>query len=219
MSAQESTCSRYREEDRREPYVAYEQCFTVSQLHFYLSTPIGEPSAYVDMIHRIQTASQNDTIYIHLNCPGGQLNTGVQIINALQNSPAKVVTILESTAHSLGTLIFLAGDEMVVHDHCMMMFHNFRGGVVGKGQEIAAELDATIKWFSSLAKEIYIPFLSEDEFDRIIRGEDLWMQSSEIRERLEHMFAVMEQQEQEAQEQAERQTEKKPGRKAKVAKQ
>jgi ATP-dependent protease ClpP protease subunit len=139
----------------------------------------------------MQTAGPGDTIYLHLNNSGGQLNTGVQIINAMQNSQARVVTILESLAHSLATLIFLAGDEMVVHDHCMMMFHNFRGGFGGKGQEVAAEIEATITWFVTLAQDMYIPFLSQDEFNRIIRGEDLWMQSPEIRERLEHMFKVL----------------------------
>jgi ATP-dependent protease ClpP protease subunit len=142
------------------------------------------------MIHKISAATSADTIFVHLNTPGGQLDTGVQLINAMQNSPAKVVTILESLAYSLGTLIFLAGDEMIVNDHCLIMFHNFKGGVIGKGNELTSQLEATIKWFSALAKKIYIPFLTEDEFARITRGEDLWMQSAEIRKRLDRMIKV-----------------------------
>lgn len=173
---------------KRRPYYTYVQRFEIQQTHFYLSDGIGDPGLYVDMIHRINTANPNDVIYIHLNTSGGNLNTGVQLINAMQNSQAKIVTVLDATAYSLGTLIFLSGDEMIVHDHCLIMFHNFRGGVIGKGQELAAELDATIKWFAALAKKIYVPFLSEDEFDRIIRGEDIWMRSPEIRTRLEKMI-------------------------------
>lgn len=173
---------------KKKHYHFYEQTFTAQQLHFYLSSEIVEADQYVDMIHKMQTASSGDVIFLHLNLNGGQLDTGVQIINAMQTSQAKVVTVLESLAHSLGTLIFLAGDEMVVHDHCMMMFHNFRSGLVGKGQELAAELDATIKWFTLLAKKFYIPFLSPEEFDRLLRGEDLWMQAPEIRKRLERVI-------------------------------
>jgi ATP-dependent Clp protease protease subunit len=146
------------------------------------------------MIYRISAASAADTIFIHLNTPGGQLDTGVQIINAMQNSQGKIVTILEGMAYSLGTLIFLAGDEMVVNDHCMMMFHNFNSGLIGKGNELTSQLDATVKWFAALAKNIYIPFLSEPEFERIVRGEDLWMHSQEIRTRLENMVKSMQQQ-------------------------
>jgi ATP-dependent protease ClpP protease subunit len=173
-------------------YKSFEQTFTAHQIHFYITDDIGEPSDYVEMIHRILTASQNDVIFIHLNTAGGRLDTGIQIINAMQNSQAKIITVLESMAHSLGTLIFLAGDEMVVHDHCMMMFHNYRGGVIGKGHEQAAEINATTKWYTSIAKKIYIPFMTEEEVDRIMKGEDIWMHSPEIRRRLDKMIRDME---------------------------
>jgi ATP-dependent protease ClpP protease subunit len=74
----------------------------------------------------------------------------------------------------------------------MMMIHNFKGGLQGKGQELVAQLDATVKWFAAVSKKIYVPFLSEDEFERIIRGEDLWMQSPEIRKRLDKMMKILE---------------------------
>lgn len=175
----------------KKPYKMYTHASSQQHVHFYLSKGIGEPDQYVDMVYRIASAGPNDVIYIHLNTPGGQIDTGVQIINAMRNSQAKVVTILESTAYSLGTLIFLAGDELVVHDNCMMMFHNFNGGLIGKGNELVSELEATVKWFEALAKDIYIPFLTEEEFDQIVRGEDMWIQTPEIKARLERMMKVL----------------------------
>jgi ATP-dependent Clp protease protease subunit len=176
----------------KKPYQHYEHTFTSQHVHFYLSEDVGDPSEYTDMIHRINVASENDTVFIHLNTPGGRLDTGVQIINAMQNTDATVVTILEAEAFSLGTLIFLAGDELVVNDHCMIMFHNFKGGVSGKGHEQLAQLGATVKWFTAIAREIYIPFLTEDEFNGIIEGKDLWMHSAEIRERIQKMMDAYE---------------------------
>lgn len=179
---------------QKKPYRQFEQTFTCQHIHFYLSEAIADPSSYTDMIYRISCAGPADLVFIHLNTPGGQLDTGVQIINAMQNSQAKIITVLEGMAHSLGTMIFLAGDEMVVNDNCLMMFHNFNGGLIGKGNEMTSQLDATVKWFASLAKTIYLPFLSEVEFERIARGEDLWMQSPEIRTRLENMVKVLQEQ-------------------------
>lgn len=170
---------------------AYEITYCAQHTHFYLSTDIGEPHEYTDMIHRILIAAPTDTIFIHLNTPGGHLDTGVQIVNAMQNSQAKIITVLESMAFSLGTLIFLAGDEMIVNDHCMIMFHNFRGGIQGKGNELTSQLEATKKWFSVFAKKVYVPFLTEEEFDHILRGEDLWMHSPEIRKRLDRMIRAL----------------------------
>jgi len=180
-------------EIEKKPYKMYEQAQIAQHIHFYLSKEVGEPDAYTDMIYRITVAAPQDTVYIHLNSPGGQIDTGVQIINAMQNSQAKVVTILESTAYSLATLIFLSGDEMIVNDNCMMMFHNFNGGLVGKGNELVSELEATVKWFTSLAQDIYVPFLTVEEFAQITRGEDRWMQTPEIKVRLENMMQILSQ--------------------------
>lgn len=179
--------------NKHKPYTQYEYTYNVIETHFYISEEIEDPNLYIDMIHCFNIASTNDVIYLHLNTSGGRLDTGVQIINAMNNSQAKVVTILECMAYSLGTLIFLSGHELVVNDNCVMMLHNFRGGVFGKGNELTSQLDATIKWFNMLAKEIYIPFITEDEFNRIVKGEDLWMQSSEIRKRLDNVNKVKKQ--------------------------
>lgn len=176
--------SKEPNEKQPQPYAWYEASQTNRALHFYISEEIKEPKLYMDMIHRIKTASPGDIVYINLNTPGGRLDTGVQLMNAMASTPAKVVTVLESTAHSLGTLIFLSGDEYIIHENCLMMFHNYSGGTYGKGNEQTAQLDATVKWFNKLMKRICSPFLSEDELLRIIRGEDLWLDSDDIRKRL-----------------------------------
>ncbi len=176
-----------RDEEEVKPYTHYEQTISRRVQHYYLSCPIEKPDHYVDMIHKIQTAGSDEMIFIHLNTPGGHLDTGVQIINAMQSSSSHITVSIEGNCHSLGTLIFLAADEFIVHDNCLMMIHNFSGGVFGKGNEQQSQLEAQIKWFNALSKKLYVPFLSSSEFDRIVRGEDIWLQSDEIRHRLEKM--------------------------------
>ncbi len=173
--------------DDDKPYHHFDQTVSRRIQHYYLSGPIEEPHRYVDMVQKIQCASAEEIIYIHLNTPGGQLDTGVQIINAMQSSQAHIIVSIEANCHSLGTLIFLAADEFIVHDNCLMMIHNFSGGTFGKGNEQQSQLEAQIKWFNSLARKLYVPFLSDDEFGKIVKGEDLWLQSDEIRKRLEKM--------------------------------
>lgn len=174
-----------KEDDK--PYHHFDQTVSRRIQHYYLSGPIEEPHRYVDMVQKIQCATAEEIIYIHLNTPGGQLDTGVQIINAMQSSNAHIIVSIEANCHSLGTLIFLAADEFIVHDNCLMMIHNFSGGVFGKGNEQQSQLAAQIKWFNALASNLYVPFLSKAEFDRVVKGEDIWLQSDEIRERLQKM--------------------------------
>lgn len=160
--------------------------------HFYISEAVDEPSKYIDMIHRIKTAGPNDAIYIYLNTPGGRIDTGIQIINAMQSSQAHVVAVLEGEVCSLGTLIFLSADEFIVHDHCMFMIHNYSGGTYGKGHEQVAQLEATTREWGKFAHSIYVPFLSEAELDRVIKGDDLWMGSDEVRTRIQKMIKIWE---------------------------
>jgi ATP-dependent protease ClpP protease subunit len=175
----------------KKPYHHFESAISSTQIHFYLSQEIGQPYDYIDMMHRITTASPYDVIYIHLNTTGGRLDTGIQMINAMRNSPAKIITCLECNAFSLGTLIFLSGDEMIVNDNCMLMFHDYNGGTGGKGNEQVLQLAATNKWFTSLLKSVYVPFLTDDEVDRILRGEDIWMTSPEVKKRLNRMIKTL----------------------------
>lgn len=164
---------------------------TGGKIHqFYISEEIGSAENYVQMIHCIRNASENDTVVLYLNTPGGSLYTGVQIINAIKTSPAKVVAAIDGLVASLGTLIFLAADEYMVHDNCMFMIHNYSGFTFGKGNEQAAQLAATMNWFNKLAADLYIPFLTEQELVNVVNGQDIWLDSDSVKERLVHMVKM-----------------------------
>ncbi len=180
------------EEKERKPYNYFEQAVQSKIHHFYISEGIGSPDKYVDMIHKIRMAGPEETVCIHLNSPGGSIDTGVQLINAMRSSQANIIASVESEACSLATMIFLAADEMVIHDDCIMMFHNFSAGAYGKGHELKANVKGVSDWIESFMRRLYVPFFTEKEFDRLLKGEDFWMQSEEIRERLVKMVAAME---------------------------
>lgn len=72
------------------------------------------------------------------------------------------------------------------------MFHNFSAGAYGKGHELKANVKGVSDWIESFMRRLYVPFFTEKEFDRLLKGEDFWMQSEEIRERLVKMVAAME---------------------------
>lgn len=174
------------------PYATFESIRTQRITTFYLNETIGKPGDYTEMIHKIRVAGPADIVYIHLNTPGGRLDTGIQLINAMKDSPARIVAVLDSKAYSLGTLIFLAADEFIVHENCMFMIHNYSSATVGKGNEQKAEMQATEKWFEKLAKKYYFPFLSMPEIEAVLNGRDIWMDSDEIRKRLKNMVRIQE---------------------------
>lgn len=173
------------EREDQKAFVFYESPLAGKVYHFYLSESIGAAKDYVEMIQRIKSAGPHDVIYIYLNTPGGYINTGIQIISAMRISGAHIITVIEGEVSSLGTLIFLHGDEMIVHDHCLFMVHNHSSGQYGKGHEYLASAQATSKWFEELARDTYSGFMSELEINQMLDGKDFWMTSSEVRERLQ----------------------------------
>ncbi len=172
-------------------YEYFEQAVVKKVQHYYLTGQITEPSNYVQMVHSIMTAPVTDTVIIHLNTIGGCLATGLQMVNAMKFSEAHIICSLEGEAFSLGSMIFLAGDEFLIHDNSRMMIHHFTGGTFGKGNEQVSQLESDIKWFKNMAQDYYIPFISEDELNDILKGGDLWLQTSDIRKRLTKMVKTI----------------------------
>ncbi len=164
--------------------IRYERQSPIRQISYYLCGEILEPQYYTEMFYTLRTATDTDLIYLHLNSSGGDFGTGLQIINNIAASSARVITVLEARAYSMAALIFLSGDDLVVHDNCQLMFHTYSGYLAGKGNEQQAEAAAVGNWFEKAMARICIPFLSAQEIGRILKGSDLWMDSDEISHRL-----------------------------------
>ncbi len=171
-------------------YEYFEQQVIRKVHHFYLTGFIGEAIQYTKMVHTIQQAGPDDAVHIHLNTEGGYLSTGIQIINAMKYSPAEIICSIEGEAHSLGSMIFLAADQFLVHDNSQMLIHNYTGGVYGKGKESVDELASTIKWFASLAQKYYVPFITDLELSNILNDKDMWLQDDDIRKRILKMLKI-----------------------------
>ena len=177
------------EPDELEPFVfqgltRFERQTQIRQISYYLSGSIQQSCYYTELFHTLRTASDVDLIYLHLNTSGGDFDTGLQIINNMQASNAHVITVLEARAYSMGAFIFLAGDELLVHDNCQLLFQIYSGVFTGMGNEQQAESLALSNWFEKFMTRTCQPFLSTTEIKSILKGSALWMDSDEIQRRL-----------------------------------
>ncbi len=175
------------DDDEPEPFgglVRYERHVPIHQVSYYLCGEILAPQHYTELFYTLRSASETDLIYLHINSPGGDFNTGLQIINNMLASDAHVLTVLEARAYSMAAFIFLSGDELVVHDNCQLMFHTYSSSFAGKGSEQMAEVHALDNWFEKVMTRRCTPFLSATDISHILQGSDLWMDSDEIRRRL-----------------------------------
>lgn len=63
-------------------------------------------------------------LIVHIISPGGAVDTGEEIYNALKNTGKKITTHIEGTCASIATLIAGAGDSIIMNKGARFMIHN-----------------------------------------------------------------------------------------------
>lgn len=152
--------------------------------HIRIGSEIGLPKEYTELINALRRAKEDDEIHIYLNSPGGYLCSTVEIVNAMRLCKAVVITHACGTVASAATLIFLAGHGQVIHEGISFMCHYYSTGIGGKGQEVESYAKWSKKSNQKIMWRFYEGFLKKDEFKRMCKGEDFWMDAEEVARRL-----------------------------------
>lgn len=83
-------------------------------------------------------------ILLRINSPGGDVNEGIAIRNALLEHPAEVETHVDSAAYSTASWVAMAGDRVIMAPHATMMIHkawDITGGDADAHRKSAEMLD------------------------------------------------------------------------------
>ena len=154
---------------------------------FYLTGEIDDPSSYTDWFQLIRSASPDDSIKIYINSRGGSAATAIQFLRAMEESEALVHVVVEGECMSAATFIFLSADRISISDHSSFMFHNYSGGVMGKGGEIYDAAAHGKAWSEKFLRTVYKNFLSESELKDIFSSKDIYMDKDEVLKRIDNM--------------------------------
>lgn len=171
-------------EDKDNSIKTFKQMIPITIHHFYITDEVGEPDKYLELINILKTAEQHDTIFIYLNTPGGFLKTAIQIMSAMKQSNATVITSMEGEVCSAGTMIFLAGDKYIINPNSTFMIHNYSAWFGGKGNEIASRANYYNEYAKELMNDVYKDFLTEQEISDVLEGKDIWLSSKSVIARL-----------------------------------
>ena len=153
---------------------------------------IGTSDEHLDEVEAIRGASPDDLLLLYFtDCPGGVMGTGQSIINALMETPAHTVAILEGHNCSLATMVPLICREIVVTPYTSMMLHSVSGG--SHGTMVNQERQAMFfsKMYSDFIEDVYSNFLSPSELDDLKKGLEIYLNSEEIEERLQRRAELM----------------------------
>lgn len=156
---------------------------------FYINGPIEEPSDYDEMLQILNTASETDAIYLHINTPGGNFAAACQICDAIMQSKAgAIIACAEGEVCSAGTMIFLACSGWHVSPFATFMFHTSSGYHGGKMPDGLKQAKAHEEHLNRVAGLLYTPFFDDDEVHDIINNnQDVWLTPEEVTVRLQAM--------------------------------
>lgn len=185
-------------------------CRPISHIHeFYISGPIGSPEHYAAMFAEIRMAPEQDTVYLHINSPGGNAFTCIQFLRVLFETRATTVASIEGMCMSGATMIFLACEHHEITNFSVFMIHNFSTGNMGKGHEIYDNAVYTKNWSEELLNKMYHEFLTTEEIKQVLDGKDLYLHGEDVNRRINKRNAKFKQERKKAQEQAKAVTSKK----------
>ena len=128
-------------------------------------------------------AGDTDRLELRINSNGGMVNEGAQFYSIIKNKfNGRTTTILDNKGYSMGALTFCMGDERIVTERADLMFHDYAGGVIGKGGEIEARNTHTQVFIRKFFKELILDqgFLTKKEYKNMLIGQDYWMGVEEL---------------------------------------
>lgn len=146
---------------------------------------IGEVDDYFDIIDALNDATTEDEFIIRIDSGGGLLGTADIIINAIENTQARVHGHIEKGCGSAATLVFLACHSYSMTPRAEFFVHTASCGTVGKEHENYASMMFTRKRIHRVIRDAYTGLLTDSEIDNVLNGQDYYFDADELGERLE----------------------------------
>jgi ATP-dependent protease ClpP protease subunit len=138
------------------------------------------------VFNELREAKEYDYLEIMINSGGGFVHEGMQFYNIMQEKfNGRTVAYLDNYGYSMGAMLFSMSDKRIIYPYSDFMYHNYSGGAFGKGGELKARVDHNHERLNEFFHTMIVGkgFLSEDEYQQMLVGQDFWMGAKELCQR------------------------------------
>jgi len=147
--------------------------------------PIFEIDDYCQLLHVLSSATEKDEVVIKLASPGGSIEIGIMICNAIFNSKAQVLTQVTGIAASIAAVIWCCGKKRSISPTATLMFHMPSGFAGGKTADMEEQAGFFQNYFKDLLKKITANILTEEEYIDMVNGRrDIFISYADLKARL-----------------------------------
>ena len=109
-------------------------------------------------------------IRVHIMSEGGDIFSGLNMMNVLEESRVKVVTIAQGACCSAATFVLLGGSERHMGRNAYLLIHQISTEFWGNFQELKNEMKSTDK-FMAMIKKMYLSKtkIPDKKFKRLMK--------------------------------------------------
>lgn len=126
----------------------------------------------------------NKNLTIRVHCGGGSVFEGLAIYDLIRSSDNHVKVYIEGMAASMGGVIALAGDEIVINENAFFMVHSVSGGTWGNKQDLLNYIE-TMESCEDRLRKIFAErtnATTETIEEWLTSGRDFWLTSDVCKE-------------------------------------
>lgn len=135
-----------------------------------------EGSELDTILDRLSNATINDYLIVNISSPGGYVYELDKLTNIMESCfYGRITTRILSHAYSCGALIFLKGDERIVHENSRIMFHEVSKGYWGKQSDIINQHKFDTRYYKQFLTNELSPFFTRNEIKSILSGKEYWI--------------------------------------------
>lgn len=126
----------------------------------------------------------NKELTVRMHCGGGSVFEGLAIYDLLRASESTNTIIIEGMAASMGFVIALAGDVILINENAFGMAHAVKGGVYGTEQDMLNYVDLMVNCKERLRGIFKERTTADDETinEWLESGKDFWLSSERCKE-------------------------------------
>ncbi len=152
---------------------------------FNLSTEVTDKSVS-GLLSLLRTAREEDDITIYINSPGGSVEAGMPVLEAMQESKANhIEAVVTGMAASMAEGIALESDHVTMKPNTKLMFHyGDVGGVVLKESDMHSKDEMLANYMTLMDGMMHTQegqIITKEGWDIIHNGGMYWVSASEFK--------------------------------------
>jgi ATP-dependent protease ClpP protease subunit len=153
------------------------------QFRLYIDSFSENKNGLHKIYHELSKADADDEICLEISSNGGLVDELLTLYNIVTNRfKGRSTSILNNHGYSAGAMAFCMCSERIAYEYSELMFHDYSIRFSGKGGEIETKAAHLSKHLREFFESILVTqhFLSQEEFAKMVIGQDFWFGTLEM---------------------------------------